>query len=558
MSEVTLEERGTSAREPVLREGEPGEARRDEGQARHAAARRTSCARRPGMTDDAVLDKLVALGLRGNTIAALSLVPLIQVAWADGTIQDNERTAILQGAHGKGLEEGTRRLRAAADLARRSSPATSCSSRGRRTSRRSPSQLNDEQNRLLKNQIVGFAKMVAGVGRRHPRLRQGVGDRGEGAAPHRGRVRALTDASSTLARQDRRQGLAGRARHDVVRRRRRRGDRARDLARRARRRRQPHRHRRRLQRGSLRGDPRPPDARRARPDRARDQGVLPDGQGPQRARLVALSPRARGRGEPAPARDRSHRPLLPAPLRRRDRRSTRRCARSTIWCAPARSSTRRARTSRRGRSRTRSASRRCDGLRAAGRDPADVQPGQAPGRGRDPADGARRSASRSIPYSPTGGGLLTGKYGAASKPERGRLLDNKMYDGALRRSALLDDRRAVRRARRRARPRAGDARGRVGRVAPRGDQRADRRPQRRAARADASPPDRSSSTTRPARGSARCRPSRRPRPIATKRRRRTTTARARSPPSNRRRSGSRTGTAGRSATAPSPTRPMIT
>ena len=59
------------------------------------------------MTDDAVLDKLVELGLKPNTIAALSLVPLIEVAWADGEIQDNERTAILQGAHGKGLEEGT-------------------------------------------------------------------------------------------------------------------------------------------------------------------------------------------------------------------------------------------------------------------------------------------------------------------------------------------------------------------------------------------------------------------------------------------------------------------
>ena len=32
-----------------------------------------------------------------------------------------------------------------------------------------------------------------------------------------------------------------------------------------------------------------------------------------------------------------------------------------------------------------------------------------------------------IPYSPTGGGLFTGKYGAARRPERGRLLDNKMY-----------------------------------------------------------------------------------------------------------------------------------
>ena len=32
-----------------------------------------------------------------------------------------------------------------------------------------------------------------------------------------------------------------------------------------------------------------------------------------------------------------------------------------------------------------------------------------------------------IPYSPTGGGLLTGKYGTDRRPDRGRLLDTKMY-----------------------------------------------------------------------------------------------------------------------------------
>ena len=33
-----------------------------------------------------------------------------------------------------------------------------------------------------------------------------------------------------------------------------------------------------------------------------------------------------------------------------------------------------------------------------------------------------------IPYSPLGGGLLTGKYGPEQKPETGRLLENKMYE----------------------------------------------------------------------------------------------------------------------------------
>jgi aryl-alcohol dehydrogenase-like predicted oxidoreductase len=32
-----------------------------------------------------------------------------------------------------------------------------------------------------------------------------------------------------------------------------------------------------------------------------------------------------------------------------------------------------------------------------------------------------------IPYSPTGGGLLTGKYGAERRPDRGRLIDTRMY-----------------------------------------------------------------------------------------------------------------------------------
>ena len=113
-----------------------------------------------GMTDDAVLDKLVALGLKANTIAALSLVPLIAVAWADGTIQDNERSAILQGAHGKGLEQGTDGYELLQTWLK-SPPGDDLFAAWESYIKALSSQLNDEQNRLLKNQIVGFAKMVA-------------------------------------------------------------------------------------------------------------------------------------------------------------------------------------------------------------------------------------------------------------------------------------------------------------------------------------------------------------------------------------------------------------
>jgi len=113
-----------------------------------------------GMSDDSVLDKLVGLGLKANTIAALSLVPLIAVAWADGTVQDNERTAILQGAHGKGLEEGTDGYELLQTwLAKQ--PSEELFTAWESYIKALAGQLNDEQNRLLKNQILGFAKMVA-------------------------------------------------------------------------------------------------------------------------------------------------------------------------------------------------------------------------------------------------------------------------------------------------------------------------------------------------------------------------------------------------------------
>ena len=159
MSEVTLEERGRALenqfyakqdREKLAAMKQKLDAQQTKDELRKAS----------GMSDDAVLDRLVTLGLRGNTIAALSLVPLIQVAWADGTIQDNERTAILQGAHGKGLEQGTDGYELLQSWLK-TPPSEDLFAAWEAYIKALSAQLNDEQNRLLKNQIVGFAKMVA-------------------------------------------------------------------------------------------------------------------------------------------------------------------------------------------------------------------------------------------------------------------------------------------------------------------------------------------------------------------------------------------------------------
>lgn len=56
-----------------------------------------------GITDDAVLEQLIALDIGSDTLAALALVPLVEVAWADGTMDDKERNAILSAAGDSGL-----------------------------------------------------------------------------------------------------------------------------------------------------------------------------------------------------------------------------------------------------------------------------------------------------------------------------------------------------------------------------------------------------------------------------------------------------------------------
>lgn len=159
MSEVTLEERGR-ALEDQFYEKENAEKLSALKSKLDTTGTKDALRKASGMTDDAVLEKLVQLGLRANTIAALSLVPLLQVAWADGTIQDNERTAILQGAHGKGLEQGTDGYELLQTWLS-SKPGDDLFTAWEAYIKSLASQLNDEQNRLLKNQILGFAKMVA-------------------------------------------------------------------------------------------------------------------------------------------------------------------------------------------------------------------------------------------------------------------------------------------------------------------------------------------------------------------------------------------------------------
>jgi hypothetical protein len=58
-----------------------------------------------GIADESVLEKLVVLHIDTNTLAALSIVPLVAVAWADGSITDSERRSALSSAAEMGLSK---------------------------------------------------------------------------------------------------------------------------------------------------------------------------------------------------------------------------------------------------------------------------------------------------------------------------------------------------------------------------------------------------------------------------------------------------------------------
>lgn len=60
-----------------------------------------------GVADPKLLDRLVALQVRGETMAAFWLYPLIEVAWADGKLDRRERDAILEAAVAGGIAKGS-------------------------------------------------------------------------------------------------------------------------------------------------------------------------------------------------------------------------------------------------------------------------------------------------------------------------------------------------------------------------------------------------------------------------------------------------------------------
>jgi hypothetical protein len=60
-----------------------------------------------GVADEEILQGLRDLGYTPETVTLLHLVPLVEIAWADGRVSDRERALIVEAARARGVEAGS-------------------------------------------------------------------------------------------------------------------------------------------------------------------------------------------------------------------------------------------------------------------------------------------------------------------------------------------------------------------------------------------------------------------------------------------------------------------
>jgi hypothetical protein len=133
-----------------------------------------------GITDATVLAQLMALDLSSETLAALSLVPLVEVAWADGRLDTKEKSALLAAAEQAGLSKGSASHQLLEEWLRER-PSPKLLETWKAYVAVLSNTLNDQAKHALKQDLLGRARLVAeaaggflGLGRRISSAEQAV------------------------------------------------------------------------------------------------------------------------------------------------------------------------------------------------------------------------------------------------------------------------------------------------------------------------------------------------------------------------------------------------
>jgi uncharacterized tellurite resistance protein B-like protein len=113
-----------------------------------------------GIKNEAVLQKLFDLDVRPEALASLCLVPLVEIAWADGTVDEKEQKAILASAEKMGMQQGSIDY----DLLKQwmtSKPGAELLTAWEHYTQGLCEQLTQEEKRILQSELLSHARSIA-------------------------------------------------------------------------------------------------------------------------------------------------------------------------------------------------------------------------------------------------------------------------------------------------------------------------------------------------------------------------------------------------------------
>ncbi len=110
--------------------------------------------------DEGLIDALIGLDLYPETVVAFGLVPMVEVAWADGEISPKERKAILEAAARSGVEKGSTTFELLENWLQRK-PGPELLRTWKHYVSAIGAQLEPDNQTALKDRVLGQARAVA-------------------------------------------------------------------------------------------------------------------------------------------------------------------------------------------------------------------------------------------------------------------------------------------------------------------------------------------------------------------------------------------------------------
>jgi hypothetical protein len=159
MANSGIEDRGRALEEAFFKKQHAAQLEKLRRKQEHEEARR-ALVEASGIDDADLIDRLVSIGIHAETLAALTLIPLVEVAWADGHVDERERKAILKGAESSKIEPGSPSHELLL-IWTQDRPAPDLMASWNDYIRALCAELSAEQKQHLEERIVGRARAVA-------------------------------------------------------------------------------------------------------------------------------------------------------------------------------------------------------------------------------------------------------------------------------------------------------------------------------------------------------------------------------------------------------------